>query len=285
MGSTSSAVLPPSANEEGEKLLLELALAALNAAQNSQDEQPTAAAEKEMCELMDRLRPAHLGLDGPRPAGFFRASNDGKIDENGNKAAIRTQTVFSNREFEIVVFLFPAGAAIPLHDHPKMTVLSKVLYGALAMKSFDWAVPPTADDFAALTAESSRQEARAANCDPAGADDDTPLAPPFAAFRRAETVLNAAAPTCCLRPTFGNIHSFEALSETAVLDLLMPPYDDDLGRDCHYFEAVGQQEELADGSIVLRAAAEPDSLVIRSAPYMGPRIDQQQSRPPPSEVT
>ena len=284
MGSTSSAVLPPSAHEEGEKLLLELALAALNAAQNSQDEQPTAAAEKEMCELMDRLRPAHLGLDGPRPAGFFRASNDGKIDENGKSAAIRTQTVFSNREFEIVVFLFPAGAAIPLHDHPKMTVLSKVLYGALAMKSFDWAVPPTADDFAALTAESSRQEARAANCGPAGADDDTPLAQPFAAFRRAEMVLNAAAPTCCLRPTFGNIHSFEALSETAVLDLLMPPYDDDLGRDCHYFEAA-QQEELADGSIVLRAAAEPDSLVIRSAPYMGPRIDQQQSRPPPSEVT
>ena len=165
MGSTSSTVLPPSAHAEGERLLLQLALAALNSAHESPGEPPSAAAEKELCALMDSLRPAHLGLDGPRPPGFFREFDRDEFDAtsestSNNNAAIRTQTVFSHREFEIVVFLFPAGAAIPLHDHPKMSVLSKVLYGALAMKSFDWAVPPTAADLEALTAEISRQEER-----------------------------------------------------------------------------------------------------------------------------
>ena len=112
----------------------------------------------------------------------------------------------------IGVFLIPRGGSLPLHNHPTMTVLSRVLYGQLEVTSFDWADPPLA-----------RGRSRAA-----------------ARVRTAELVAGPAPPLVLFPGSGGNLHAFAARSgPCAVLDVIAPPYSDALGRGCTYYEEGG----------------------------------------------
>jgi plant cysteine oxidase len=97
-------------------------------------------------QLMDGMGPEDLGLRSSTSASTLPVG------------VIRTHSVFECPEFEVVVFLFPARSTIPLHDHPGMSVFSKVLYGALSMRSFDWVEPVSPADLRGEAAPTKRSQ-------------------------------------------------------------------------------------------------------------------------------
>lgn len=118
----------------------------------------------------------------------------------------------------VSLFLLPAGGAIPLHDHPDMVVLMRVVLGRVRVTSLD------------------RVDRRALLARPGG---DRVLTP-------ADGVLEAG-------PTHGNLHAIEALEASAFVDVLTPDYADD--RPCTYFVQRGTPD--ADGLVGLRPVAPP----------------------------
>lgn len=88
---------------------------------------------KRIMTLMDNMKPEDLGIHARRKA-------------RSPPGVIRTLSVLENEKLEVVVFVFPERAVIPLHDHPGMSVFSKVLYGSISMRSFDWVEPVSSAD-------------------------------------------------------------------------------------------------------------------------------------------
>jgi cysteamine dioxygenase len=186
------------------------------------DLQGTAAA-------MDLLTPAELSLTQT-------------LERVAGPPAVRYQHVFENSAVSMGIFLLPAGTIIPLHDHPGMTVLSKILFGEIRRVEMD-----------KPSAKRPRRSffGRRAHL----------VCPPSRT-----SMLRAGMPTVRLDPLRGNIHSFEALNDTAIFDVLLPPYDDGAGRSCHYFEAAAERE----GSVELAEVPWPASLRVVSSSYPGP---------------
>tara|TARA_B100000780_G_scaffold263038_1_gene216643 strand:+ start:335 stop:880 length:546 start_codon:yes stop_codon:yes gene_type:complete len=162
------------------------------------------AAAGDLCgtmEMMDLLTAAEVGLEPHRalptgsPIGYYH--------------------VYKDPSLSIGIFVIPAGSGIPLHDHPGMTVLSKLLFGSLRVTSYDMpdggpgreSSPPRDGG---LSLPWMTQPAR----------------PLLRVGPAVSSVVNAPCTTLQLEAVSGNIHQFHALQDTAIFDVLSPPYDD-----------------------------------------------------------
>lgn len=124
--------------------------------------------------------------------------------------------VYECPEFSIGIFLLKPNKTMPLHDHPGMHGVMKILFGSMTVTSF------------------SNEEARES------------LAPPTSDFLVRCTwskKLTTDSEACCLYPDKGNIHEISASDEpVAFLDILGPPYSPQQGRDCNYYYRQGEEE-------------------------------------------
>lgn len=165
----------------------------------------------------------------------------------------------SEAHYSIGVFVFPPNATIPLHDHPGMCVLSRVLYGDLHVKSYD-IIDITTDE---NDLNESTQKKSFVDSHPSSSSWFSNLLPsypsrlsPFSLYgglrNKQQTIKNipagskharrmppkmvSAPQVLSLFPLKGNMHEFCAgKNGAAVLDVLMPPYDDDDDRDCTFY--------------------------------------------------
>uniref|UniRef100_A0A7I4E332 cysteine dioxygenase n=1 Tax=Physcomitrium patens TaxID=3218 RepID=A0A7I4E332_PHYPA len=164
--------------------------------------------------------------------------------------------------FSMGVFVLPASASIPLHNHPGMTVLSRLLYGSMHVRAYDWVDPH--DEKLNRNPSIARQAKlvidHVLGTEPNGTEPQQTSA------------------TEVLYPTSGgNIHAFTALTSCAVLDVLAPPYAPATGRHCTYYRITSHEGEVEasdqPGSIEwLEEFHPPDDFVVQRGIYRGPRI-------------
>ena len=139
-----------------------------------------------------------------------------------------------------------------MHNHRGMTVLSKLLYGSMRVRSFDWVDAAT---------NPTREPPRASR--------DWPVWWP------ASELVAPAAPMALYPAVGGNLHELTATTPCALLDVMAPPYQVGNGRDCHYFEEVAfgpGGEPTEEGHAWLVEVGCPENFRVVRAQNMGPRF-------------
>ncbi|CDP14845.1 unnamed protein product [Coffea canephora] len=165
--------------------------------------------------VLDRMKPEDLNLSPNMP--MFRRRSTA---QEASHHQITYIELLECDQFSIGIFCLPPSAVIPLHNHPNMTVFSKLLFGALRIKSYDWVDDGTSSTSKINTGEiTHRQDGIRL----AKVHMDSDVTSPYNA-----SVLFPAAG--------GNMHCFTALTACAILDVLGPPYSESEGRHCTYFQ-------------------------------------------------
>ncbi|WCJ22039.1 hypothetical protein M5689_004145 [Euphorbia peplus] len=223
---------------------------------------PSSPAVHKFCSLLDTIQPTDVGLkeespdDDDRGLGFFGLSRLSGVARWAQP--ITYIDIYESESFTMCIFCFPTSSVIPLHDHPGMTVFSKVLYGSLHVKAYDWVEP-------------TRIRESIGSGSP----------PVKLAKLSVDKVLTAPCGTSVLYPkSGGNIHSFTAVTPCAVLDILTPSYKEDAGRKCTYYHdypysPLSTGDDVVDGKEDYAWLAEietPDNLYMRPGLYRGPSL-------------
>ncbi|KAF9667688.1 hypothetical protein SADUNF_Sadunf15G0049700 [Salix dunnii] len=243
----------------------------------------SSSAIQKLCCLLDTIGPDDVGLKeenrddrGHGLLGLNRLSSVARWAQ-----PITYVDVYECDSFTMCIFCFPTSSVIPLHDHPSMTVFSKVLYGSLHVKAYDWVEP---------ACYSKNKEPGY----PTGfnSKSSTVRAVPFLtnlslvrlAKLTVDKILTAPCETSVLYPKRGgNLHCFTAVSPCAVLDILTPPYRENAGRKCTYYHdypfstfsrgnGVEIDDEKIDDHAWLAEIDTPDDLYMRQGDYTGPAL-------------
>ncbi|KAL5742243.1 hypothetical protein ACOSP7_028975 [Xanthoceras sorbifolium] len=205
--------------------------------------------------VLDDIKPVDVGLSPDMP--HFRKTAARR------SPAITYLHLHVCDKFQIGIFCLPPSGVIPLHNHPGMTVFSKLLFGTMHIKSYDWVV------------------------DVPGNTLENPLDVQHPEVRLAkgkvDSEFTAPCNTSILYPADGgNMHCFTAVTACAVLDVLGPPYCDPDGRHCTYYldfpftkcpvDGVSVPEEEKEGYAWLQEREKPEELDVVGGIYEGPKI-------------
>ncbi|XP_050381531.1 plant cysteine oxidase 2 isoform X1 [Argentina anserina] len=231
---------------------------------------PSSEDIQKLCSVLDAMRPVNVGLTPEMP--YFRLTTARR------SPPITYLHLFECDKFSMGIFCLPPSGVIPLHNHPGMTVFSKLLFGTMHIKSYDWVDAPE------KTSTIENQQPATENPIPS---EVNAVLPPATRLAKVKVDADYTAPcnTSILYPTDGgNLHCFTALTACAVLDVLGPPYSDPDGRHCQYYldfpfsqftvDGVSIPEEEKEGYAWLQEIEKPDELAVVGELYRGPKIQE-----------
>lgn len=224
----------------------------------------------QLYDLLSRLTPKDLQLDPAllQDHGVFNPSRDG--------APVTYMQIYEDLDLTICVFILKRGVRLPLHDHPGMFGLLKVVHGAVQVQSYSFL-------------ESQEHQGNATGRRHSAGSTLPHHQRLLAATKHPTVVATASDPACRLSPGENNIHEIHSLDgPAAFLDILSPPYgpDERLGteRDCHYYQeldmpagigdigGIGSEALQGKQTVVLCRVETPNDFWCDQAEYQGPPV-------------
>ena len=171
-------------------------------------------------------------------------------------------SIFEDVYISVGIFILKSGTKIPIHDHPLMYGILKVLYGSVYIQSYSHI-----NDII--------MERKNAVCLPSkGYYYEEILFPDshIKMYRNSPVILNATNDCVVVTPT-NNIHEVRAHNgPAAFLDVLVTPYFTFMkggeSRDCTYFEEVTNDTE----TVILKKSKIPSDFVTKVIPFEGPEL-------------
>mmetsp|Transcript_4667 Transcript_4667/g.6192 ORF Transcript_4667/g.6192 Transcript_4667/m.6192 type:complete len:288 (-) Transcript_4667:182-1045(-) len=145
---------------------------------------------------------------------------------------IGCRTVYGDKDLVMAIFLLPKGVAMPIHDHPGMTVASKLLYGMVEVEEYDWVNK---------SKKLCRKYSEKGDAN--------------------EIKVHAIGAEYC------NIHTFKAITDSAILDIITPPYDPTT-RSPAFFKV----HPTKNGMYKMEQYM-PSEFRCFEEPYLGPKVD------------
>ncbi|CAH0597706.1 unnamed protein product [Chrysodeixis includens] len=208
--------------------------------------------------MMDKLRSEDLGFD--------KTLGEHDIWNTPNKAPCTYIEVFQNSKINMSIFVLKPGFKMPLHDHPHMHGLLKVISGAVNIRSFSEFPLKEAVNVIDFKVRAKHEAARLAQ----GIHKRRRLFAEVTSSR----MCTAESETCTLTPTISNYHELEALDlPAAFFDILSPPYDtliEGIGpRRCRYYNVAN---EISSNLVELQETEVPKCFFCDQAPYLGPML-------------
>ncbi|KAJ9554959.1 hypothetical protein OSB04_009573 [Centaurea solstitialis] len=190
---------------------------------------PSVSDDQKLRHILDGLMPEDFGL--PRNLHFLDPDS--------------TVVVYTT----LYVFFLPENGVIPLHNHPGMTVFSKLLLGKVHIKAYDLVNP----------------------------DNNPSSFQPKLACLKTDTVYTAPCDTSVLYPTSGgNIHAFKAVTPCAFLMWSDHPIQRETVETAHTTKISHEQIKVPeeDGKCYrwLKEIEMPKESKMDRIEYLGPQI-------------
>ena len=145
---------------------------------------------------MKNLTPEQLGCTGNEDPYYFQG--------NLNRVTITGENC---EDFRLVLFFIKKGTRMPLHDHPNMSVFFRLVFGELKYHGYDKIDEKlkynniSSDQYQELLANKASIKAKKTRLMTIKKDD-----------------------VLYVRPSFNNLHTFEAKENSCFFDICLPNY-------------------------------------------------------------
>ncbi|BFY98882.1 hypothetical protein BsWGS_01922 [Bradybaena similaris] len=175
---------------------------------------------------------------------------DAELQKIDKVAPVTYMHIHQDNNCTIAVFVVKSGSVLPLHDHPRMHGLLKVLYGKVRIVSY------TEVDQKPLPA--SLQKRSSKGC-------------VKTVYRHNDILLSDKDDCCVLSPNERNFHEIQPETKfAAFLDVLAPPYEDDSG--CHYYRDLNGEKTGIGSTTWLKEIPQPPFYWCDTIKYRGPKL-------------